>query len=220
MLDLMIVWINKFVWPPMILDIYQRFAFDFKQITFVRTFPFFLSFLFFKASTTITVSTTTTTLITTTTTSTANMSMMTNCNPTVTNHQPTPPPITAMTNHHQPTPQPTSSKNNHRPCPLPNHHNNPPPQFFYTDFFLGFIIFSTITVLRTGSGYVGDVWLGLELRLLLMQHATLPLLVTGDYNLLGRPPTSGASAATESILPGGRSHSTYSHPSVLKLLPK
>ena len=55
-------------------------------------------------------------------------------------------------------------------------------------FFIGiYHIFSTITVFRTGSDWDFDVWLGLELGALLMQHAILPILVIGDYNLLGGP---------------------------------
>ena len=45
-------------------------------------------------------------------------------------------------------------------------------EFLYSvkNFVLGFNTFSTITVLRTGSGCIGD--LGLELQLLLLQLAT------------------------------------------------
>ena len=66
------------------------------------------------------------------------------------------------------------------------------------------------------SGCVGEVWLGLELWLLLVQATTWPSLVRGVWApRLIITKQGGHNAATETLLLGVISLSTFSHPTVL-----
>ena len=78
-------------------------------------------------------------------------------------------------------------------------------KFLFYRFFIGVLThFSIITIL------------GLELRLLLMQGATGPLLVMGVRPpRLTYPKQGGHNAATEFLSADGSSLSTSSHPTVL-----
>ena len=87
------------------------------------------------------------------------------------------------------------------------------------DFF--YWVFITVQdnycrVLRTGSDWKCGC-LGLELRLLKLQHATRSTLVMGTLPPVLTFPSQGClyNLAAEMLLPGGRSTSFSSHPTVL-----
>ena len=101
---------------------------------------------------------------------------------------------------------------------LPDLKLEPLLSFSFFDEFLTRL--STVTVLWTGSVYVGDLWLGLELRLLQCCSLQPDLLSTLESDLLSW--TSPSRGDVGSIPPGdctSISHSTSCHPTVLLSLP-
>ena len=85
--------------------------------------------------------------------------------------------------------------------------------FFQRFFYWVFNIF----LVQYNYSIENWVWLGLELQWFLLMHgAAWPPLFIGDWPpRLPFPKQGGHSAATESLLSLGSSHSTSTHPSVL-----
>ena len=74
---------------------------------------------------------------------------------------------------------------------------------------------STLTVFKTGSGLLEGLWLGLELRLLFLQHATATSYRPRSLTFLCR---CSHNAATHILLSGGRDP-PFSQPSHSSSLP-